>query len=182
MPPAGGGAPEEVDGRVVGQPEEEGAHLADAVEQAGLAGQLDEKVLEQVARVGFVAGEVQEIAKDGLSVLVIDFGQIKVVEHGYGRGRSPPGRRRGTTRAEALGKDADLRPVCLTNFYAGLARAPHDAAVFPTDSGRNRMETPPSLPARICWDNPRILGYLQGSADSPRQGSPRGFRAEGDWA
>ena len=49
----------QINRRVVRQPDEKGAFLADTGKQFRFARELDENFLKQVARVGLVAGEIQ---------------------------------------------------------------------------------------------------------------------------
>ena len=53
------------------EPDEKGAFLADAGEQFRFARELDENFLEQIARVGLVAREIQQKGKKRLGVLVV---------------------------------------------------------------------------------------------------------------
>ena len=63
---------DQINRRVVRQPDEKRAFVADAGQQIRVAGEFDENVLEQVARVGFVAGEIQEKGIKRLGVLVVE--------------------------------------------------------------------------------------------------------------
>jgi len=56
----------------VREPDEKRALLADAGQQLRFAGELDEKFLEQVARVRLVAREIQEKGEQRLRVCVVE--------------------------------------------------------------------------------------------------------------
>jgi hypothetical protein len=63
---------DQINRRVVRQPDEKRAFVAHASQQFRVAGEFDENVLEQVARVGLVAGQVQEKGIKRLGVLVVE--------------------------------------------------------------------------------------------------------------
>ena len=64
--------PDQINRRVVRQPDEKRALVAHTGQQVRVAGEFDENVLEQVAGVGFVAGQVQEKSVKRLGVLVVE--------------------------------------------------------------------------------------------------------------
>ena len=60
-----------VDCQVMREANEEGALFAHVGEKARLFGELDEKFLKKIPRVRFVPGEVQQKAKKGLSMVIV---------------------------------------------------------------------------------------------------------------
>ena len=63
------------------QPDEKRAFVADAGQQFRVAGEFDENFLEQVARVGLVAGQIQEKGKKRLGVLVVEPFEFRSAPH-----------------------------------------------------------------------------------------------------
>jgi hypothetical protein len=68
---AGAAAAHEVNGRVVGQSNEERPFIPRSTQQLRLARQFDEHLLQHVARVLLVAGEIQKEGEQRLGVFVI---------------------------------------------------------------------------------------------------------------
>ena len=69
--------PDQINRRIVRQPDEKRAFVAHASQQFRVAGEFDENVLEQVARVRLFAGQVQEKGIKRLSVLVVEPSEIR---------------------------------------------------------------------------------------------------------
>src|SRR5262249_44913325 len=67
----GGAAADEVDSGIMGEADEEMAFVAGVFQEVGLAGELDEDLLEEVAGIVFVAGEIEQEGKQRLGVLVV---------------------------------------------------------------------------------------------------------------
>lgn len=65
-------AAHQVNRGIVGEAQEKGAFVAGVGEQIGLAGEFDENFLEDVARVGFVAGEIQKEREQRWRVFVVE--------------------------------------------------------------------------------------------------------------
>jgi len=72
---ARGTAADEVKSEIMGSGEQEGACVAGAVEQVGPAGDLSEDLLQQVARVGLVARQVQQEREQRLRMPVVELFQ-----------------------------------------------------------------------------------------------------------
>ena len=76
-----GAAAEGVNGEIMGEADEKSTFLEHAIEQAGLPGELDEKFLQQIAGIGFVAGEIEQEREQGLGMGIVKAFEIKGSQH-----------------------------------------------------------------------------------------------------
>ena len=56
--------------------EEKGAHLQHTGEARGLCGEFEEKLLQDIARVGFAPGEVQQEGEQRRGVVVVKLAEV----------------------------------------------------------------------------------------------------------
>jgi hypothetical protein len=76
-----GTAAQQINGGIVDEPEEKRPLLADALQQAFIAGELEEDFLEQIAGVRLVPREVQEKGMERLGVFVIEPSDVQAGGH-----------------------------------------------------------------------------------------------------
>ncbi len=67
----GASSPDQVNGQVMGQPQQEGPFVPHALEQVRAFGQFSKYLLEQVARVRFVPREIEQKREHALRVFVV---------------------------------------------------------------------------------------------------------------
>jgi hypothetical protein len=75
---ANAASPHQVNRRIVRQPEKKASFIASATEQFGLPGELDKNFLKQIARVEFVAHEVQKKSEQRLGVVIVKPFKLRV--------------------------------------------------------------------------------------------------------
>jgi hypothetical protein len=67
----------------VGEPNQKGAFFTHSAEQIRLAGYFEENLLQQIARILFVTGEVQEKREQGLGVFVVPPLKLEITRHRF---------------------------------------------------------------------------------------------------
>ena len=73
--------PHEVDGGIVREANQKGAFIARATQQVGFAREPGENLLEKIACVRFVAGEVKQEREQRLGVFIIDSFKVGRCRH-----------------------------------------------------------------------------------------------------
>src|SRR5688572_6142739 len=93
-------AAHEINGRVVSQTNQESALLPRAAKQIRLAGNLDENLLKQVARILLVPRKIQEKREQSLGVVIVQPLKLRITRHRF------------------CLNDAPRFPICLNNLTA----------------------------------------------------------------
>jgi hypothetical protein len=70
------------------QAQQETAHIGHSFQENRIARQLDEDILENIPRIGFVSGKVQKEGKQSLRVLIIETVKLKRRRHRFIRRRA----------------------------------------------------------------------------------------------
>src|SRR5258708_1488820 len=83
VPAARAAAAHQVNGGIMGEPDEESPLVADAGEQVRLPGEFYKNVLQEVVCVVLVPRQTQQEAEQSLGVVVIKSLQIKVCRHRF---------------------------------------------------------------------------------------------------